>query len=134
MADIRLLVLAVPIAAVALAAWIYFRQRVTPEEYERRRRETINARGRMVDAQIIDVNDSVYQYTYQVGGVTYTASQDLKGLIGAPDESELRLGPATVKYLPREPANSIVMADAWTGLRRPAQATLVDHTQKESKA
>ncbi|MEO8662852.1 MAG: hypothetical protein ABI693_30610 [Bryobacteraceae bacterium] len=113
-----LAIVAIPVVLVAAGIVIYRRRQVSPDELERRRRTIINAGGRMVDATVVDVHDSVVQFTYEVRGVTYTASQDLSGLTGAPADPELLLGGATVKFLPRDPANSIVVSETWSGMRR----------------
>lgn len=120
-------------AAVTAGVVVYLRRRVTPEELERRRREAVNAGGRMVDAIVVGLEDQIVQYRYEVRGVTYTAAQDLKGLSGAPEEPARLLGVATVKYLPRDPASSIVFSETWSGLRHGARAVHeVDSIQKES--
>ncbi len=127
----RLFVLtAFPIAAAAVAALFLFRRRVTPEERERRRRCSVNSVGRMVDAMVMDVNDAIVQYSYEVGGVTYTAAQDLAGVCMVPENPAAILGVATVKYAPRDPANSIVVCESWSGLRRGPRVPLTEHTQK----
>ena len=60
------------VAALAVAAvFVARRFRVGPQERERRRRFAVNARGRMSDAIITDVEDNVLHYTYSIGGVTY---------------------------------------------------------------
>lgn len=134
MGDSLLLVLfVIPVAAVAVGLLFYFRRKVAPEELERRRRLAVNSNGRMRDAVVIDVQDSVLQYTYEVRGVTYTASQDLKGLSSAPEDPALLLGVGVVKYLPKDPANSIMVCETWSGLRGGPQNVLTDHTQKASE-
>lgn len=87
----------------------------------------------MVDATVVDIRDGIVQYTYQVRGVTYTAAQDLRPFAGAPEDPALLLGVATVKYLPKAPANSIVFCEQWSGMRRWAPAASDVHSiQKES--
>ena len=133
MGDLQyLVVLAIVLAAVATVLASYWRRRVTPEELERRRRLDVNIRGRMRDAVVIDVHDSVLQYTYEVSGVTYTASQDLRGLASVPEDPGKLLGVGTVKYLPKDPANSIMVCETWSGLRKGPQGVLTDHIQKAS--
>ncbi len=121
-------------AAVAVAGIVwYLRRGVSPEELERRRRFAVNAGGRMVDATVVGVDEGIVQYRYEVRGVTYTAAQDLKGLSGAPEDPALLLGVATVKYLPRDPASSIVYCETWSGLRPGTSAVPeIDSIQKES--
>ena len=71
----------------------------------------------------MDVRDNALYYRYSIAGVEYAASQDISGLreLLPPDPSVL-IGPATLKYLPANPANSIVICEEWSGLRsRPPQ-------------
>jgi hypothetical protein len=95
---------------------VYLRSRVTPEERERRRRAWLVATGKMGDAMLVEVRDTLVFYCYDVGGVEYTASQDVAPLAGKVPGG-LGVGAVCVKYDPRNPANSIVVAEEWTGLR-----------------
>ena len=113
-------------AAVLLAAVWAARRRKTPAQRERERRERINAMGRITDGAVLDTNEiegeraaQLVIYTYDVAGVTYEASQDVTDLRQLVDLHSCRIGlPASVKYDPQNPANSIVIADSWTGLRK----------------
>lgn len=106
------------LAIAGVLVWRYLRSRPSEAERERRRRLAVNARGRMVDGSITDVQDRVLYYSYSVGGVDYVAGQDLTGLAESlPAEAASALGPATVKYFPGNPANSIVVCETWSGLR-----------------
>jgi hypothetical protein len=59
-------------------------------------------------------------YTYDVAGVTYEASQDVTHLRQFIDLYSCRLGlPASVKYDPHNPGDSIVISETWSGLRKP---------------
>jgi hypothetical protein len=57
-------------------------------------------------------------YSYAISGVTYHTAQDITGL-----ESQVRLErlvagqPASIKYDPANPTDSILVADDWSGLR-----------------
>ena len=115
----RLVLLALAaMALMALAAWILYRVRRTPAERERRRCDLVNRAGRMADGMVTDVGDGIVFYTYSVMGVEYTTSQDVSALEGLlPDNRNSLIGPATLKYLPRNPANSILMCEDWSGLR-----------------
>jgi hypothetical protein len=125
--------LAALVGAVGTVVALYLRRRVPAEELDRRRRLAINAGGRMVDATVVDVNDSVVQYTYEVRGVTYTAAQDLRPFGGLPPDPALLLGVATVKYLPKDPTSSIIFCENWSGMRRWAPTAPEVHSiQKES--
>jgi hypothetical protein len=107
----------VPIAA-AVAFWVARKLRVSPEERERRRRELINREGRLADGAITDIDGTVIFYTYVVRGVEYSATQDISGLpASVPADPARLLGPVTLKYLPRNPANSILICESWSGFR-----------------
>lgn len=118
------------VAGVALAAgltWYYIRsRRPTAEEIERRRREGLATSGRItdgfiVDARTLDGEESVSAepevlfYSYRLAGVTYNCAQDVSRL------SELVRGfrldePVQVRYDPRNPGNSVLVSESWSGL------------------
>jgi hypothetical protein len=110
-------------AAAAYRAWK--RSRVSPVELERRRRATLVSAGKMGDATVVEMRDDFVLYSYAVRGVAYTASQDLSSLKHLlPQDLEAAIGPVLVKYDGRNPANSIILAEDWCGLRnspRPAK-------------
>ena len=74
------------------------------------------AHGKMGDATLTEVREDHLFYAYLVRGVEYTASQDVSLLkqYMPPDLSQLAA--VSVRYDPRNPANSIVLAEQWTGL------------------
>jgi hypothetical protein len=106
------------VAFIAVILVLRRRRRPTPEEIERSRRLAIQAGGKMGDGEIIDVNGNSIMYSYSVAGVNYTASQDATELreLLPPDLMSL-LGPISIKFDPRNPANSIVICEQWSGLR-----------------
>lgn len=109
-------------AAVAIGTWFYVRSRPTGAELERRRRLAVNRGGRMTDCFVGDVQDGVLFYSYSVSGVDYATSQSIADLADVvPADPTMIVGPATVKYLPRNPANSIVVSETWSGLRAKAE-------------
>jgi len=63
-----------------------------------------------------EVREDHVFYAYLVRGVEYTASQDVSLLkqYMPPDLSQVAA--VSVRYDPRNPANSIVLAENWTGL------------------
>ena len=115
---------------------LLLRRKVPAEERERRRRLQVNAAGRICDATVIEVRSlpdpsgrtcCLLHYTYTLHGVEYSATQDVAALlehIGC-DPGQIA-GPASIKYLPANPSNSIVVCEQWSGLRenRKARATL----------
>jgi hypothetical protein len=112
-----LLTAAAGLLMAALAAVVY-RVRRNPAERERRRRLKVNELGRMGDGLLTDAHEGTLYYSYTAGGVDYTASQDVHGLEArVPADFGLIIGPVTLKYLVRNPANSIVVCEHWSGLR-----------------
>ena len=108
---------------VAFVIRNYLRRRPTAEEIERRRRATLHRLGKMGDGEILDVEaaSASIVYSYSVAGVVYTASQDLVTLQSLlPRDPMTMVGPVSVKFDPRNPANSIVLCEDWTGLRNRA--------------
>jgi hypothetical protein len=94
------------------------RSRISPEERERQRRAALVARGKMGDATLLEIRGDLLLYSYAVRGVVYTASQDLSALQAhLPPDLTSVVGTVLVRYDARNPANSIVLAEDWSGLR-----------------
>jgi len=109
-------VLVVLSVAIGVRAWR--RSRITPDEWERRRRQSLLATGKMGDASLLDFRDEMLFYSYSVRGVEYTASQDISRLHAfLPADIESLAGHVLVKYDARNPANSMVLTEEWSGLR-----------------
>ncbi|MGA2725804.1 MAG: hypothetical protein ABSG79_25770 [Bryobacteraceae bacterium] len=102
-------------ALIGYRAWK--RSRITPEERERRRRSTLVAAGKMSDAMLVEIRDDLLFYSYGVRGVEYTASQDVSMLKQHMPHDFSTIDAVSVKYDPKNPANSIVLAERWSGLR-----------------
>jgi hypothetical protein len=112
--------LGIALAALIYALRDYLHRRPAPEELERRRRGTLYRLGKMGDGEIIDVEaaSASIVYSYSVAGVVYTASQDMGALQSfLPKDVMTMVGPVSVKFDPRNPANSIVLCEDWSGLR-----------------
>jgi len=111
-------------AAFGYRAWKL--SKITPEERERRRRAALVSRGKMGDATITDLRGDLLFYSYDVRGVEYIASQDLSPLKDyLPVDLTALVGAVSVRYDAKIPANSIVLAEEWSGLRvsaRPDEA------------
>ena len=110
-------------ALLAGGAWWGYvswkRSRISPEEAERRRRVALNATGKMGDATLLEVRDNLVFYSYDVRGVEYTASQDVSTLEALlPEDPSAVNGVVYVKYDSRNPANSMILSEEWSGLRR----------------
>lgn len=118
----RTILIALIIAAAALIAsglWILLRLRPNAEERERRRRLAVNARGRIADGTITEATEKMIFYSYSVGGAGYATSQDIadfRSALRVPPEKLIGC-PVIVKYAMRNPANSIIVCEKWSGLR-----------------
>ena len=107
-----------------------------PDEIERQRRAYLNQIGRIVEGQITDLvevaedaarrKDSqeadgrrkLVCYSYSISGVSYETAQDITSLEGRAGLERIITGlPASIKYDPSNPSNSILIADDWSGLR-----------------
>jgi hypothetical protein len=107
------------VGALAGGVWFWLRHEPTPEELERARRVDVSRNGRMTDAVLTDAQGSMLYYTYSARGMTYLASQDISALRASlPDDLMHVVGPAAVKYMTQNPANSIVVCEEWSGIRK----------------
>ena len=117
-------------AAIIGYALLSRKNKKSTEQLEKERRTDLTRGGRIIDGNVIDVleleEDTSGQqmllliYTYDVAGVTYEASQDVTYLRQFIDLYSCRLGlPASVKYDPHNPGDSIVISETWSGLRKP---------------
>jgi hypothetical protein len=107
--------------AVVLAIVLRSMRR-SPDKRELKRRLEVNRYGRLGDAFITEATETTIYYEYSVHGVHYTASQDVSGLRNwLPIQPERLIGFANLKYAVRNPANSILLCEEWSGLRVPAR-------------
>jgi hypothetical protein len=103
---------------IALAIVIALRVHGTPEKRERKRRLNVHRLGRLGDAMVTEVTDTVIYYSYSIRGVQYTASQDVSALAEKlPADRDKIIGVASMKYASNNPANSILICEEWSGLR-----------------
>jgi hypothetical protein len=128
----------------AAALWWWRRRPRDPEELERRRREYLSRVGRIVEGEILEILESPAEpsgvpgkkrkakrapasngngkrslvcYTYAISGVTYETAQDVTGFEERACLKQLIMGqPASVKYDPQSPGNSMLIAEDWSGL------------------
>jgi hypothetical protein len=115
---VTLALMAVLVAVVALMAYrAWQKSRISPQERERQRREALVATGKMGDATLTEVREGLLFYAYMVRGVEYTASQDVTQLKERVPTDLSTLGAVSLRYDPKNPANSIVVAESWSGLR-----------------
>jgi hypothetical protein len=102
--------------AASIVSTVLIRRRRDPREKERRRRELVNLQGRMIEGYVTAGANHIVEYSYHWRGVRYEASQDISDLTY--DEAQFSdfCGPATVKFLLSQPADSIIIAERWTGI------------------
>jgi len=116
-------------AGALVAAYLTFgRQKKSPREMERARRDWLNQIGRITDGTVLDVQEvtadggtpaTMLIFQYGVGGVSYEASQDVTHLRQHLNLLSCRMGlPTSVRYDPHNPGNSIVVSEKWVGLRQ----------------
>jgi hypothetical protein len=123
-------VAAVAICLGAVTTWLLLRKKPTPEELEFARRDELVRAGRIIDGTVLDIADldaeqsgreggmQLILYKYEIAGVVYECSQDVTTLRDYINIHETRLGfPCSVRYNIHQPANSIIVAENWTGLR-----------------
>jgi len=109
-------------AAIGVAGYILTRPKPTAEEIERSRRDFLATTGRITDGNITGTptqpedTPAILIYTYRIAGVSYECAQDVTLL---PDHvRDIRVDlPIQIRYDPHNPANSIVVAESWSGLR-----------------
>lgn len=132
------------LAALILIVYAFRRPAEDPEATERKRRLHLNQIGRIAEGQVVEFaahpaeprpqskgilgtrartveGSSLRQlvsYSYNISGVTYQTAQDITGLESQVRFDRLAAGqPASIKYDPSNPTDSILVADDWSGLR-----------------
>jgi hypothetical protein len=115
--EISMALVAVLVAIVAIMGYRAWQlSRTTPAERERQRRASLVRSGKMGDATLMDMQESNLFYAYLVRGVEYTASQDVSLLKDQIPPDLSLLTAVSVRYDPKNPANSIVVSEEWSGL------------------
>ncbi len=103
---------------ICIVLFLARRKRPTAEEIERQRRSTVYRHGRIVDGLVTDIDGDTIHFAYSVNGADYRATQNVSSLREKmPAETHRSIGPATLRYMVRNPANSIVICEEWSGLR-----------------
>jgi hypothetical protein len=132
------------IAAIAMLVYAFARPASDPDGEERKRRLHLNHIGRIAEGQVVELAQHaapavegkrglrgakarpladgrprhLVSYSYSISGVTYETAQDITGLESQVRFERLVAGyPASVKYDPSNPSDSILVADDWSGLR-----------------
>jgi hypothetical protein len=85
-------------------------RKTSPEEKERARCAQLRESGRRVEGEIVEADGSMVTYEYEIRSVGYQSTQDLR-LTGCavPEDTAALLGPVTVQYDRKNPANSTVV-------------------------
>ncbi|MGA2990509.1 MAG: hypothetical protein ABSD88_08530 [Candidatus Korobacteraceae bacterium] len=128
MSSLRQLLLTAGCVAFVTGVMAYYlgRNRKTPAQRERERRRKLSATGRITDGTVLEVRETedggqqqqFLIYSYDVGGVEYECAQEVTDLRPFINLTSCRRGlPASVKYEPHSPGNSIVASETWMGLR-----------------
>lgn len=131
-------------AALGLIVYAFARPASDPDTEERKRRLHLNHIGRIAEGQVVELAEHaapaaeqrrgllgakakpladnrprhLVSYSYSISGVTYETAQDITGLESQVRFERLVAGhPASVKYDPSNPSDSILVADDWSGLR-----------------
>lgn len=114
------------LATAASISWYRMsREQPDEEEIERERRDYLAATGRIVDGSITetrwaneaeDATPNTLIYRYRIAGVTYECAQDVRPLSEHVRHVRIDL-PIQVRFDPRNPGDSIVVAETWSGLR-----------------
>jgi hypothetical protein len=128
------------VTAAGVASYVLTRRKPTAEEIERERRDLLARAGRITDGTIMDTmimetrsadsnpaeplpqpdgsvpTPEIIVYNYRIAGVTYECAQDVTTLAEYVHNIRTDL-PIQVRYAPHNPANSIVVAETWSGLR-----------------
>ena len=132
------------VAAIIMIVYAFRRPTEDAEAIERKRRLHLNQIGRIAEGQVVELaahpaeprahskrlfgsraqptpSSSLRQlvsYSYNISGVTYHTAQDITGLESQVRFDRLAAGqPASIKYDPSNPTDSILVADDWSGLR-----------------
>lgn len=114
-------------AGLAAGTIVYVRRwrRKSPDEVERLRRLDLHRRGRITHGHIIDVLDTTVDsvprmtivYSYEVAGVSYEVGQDITLLPEVASRAHKLPGhDVLVKHDRKQPANSIVTCEDWSGI------------------
>jgi len=132
--------------AVVGGVWysVWMKREPNHDEIEQKRRAHINQVGRIAEGQILEVLELPQEeaaargialfrrepkivsadglrklvcYSYSISGVSYETAQDITTLQGRSEQQRLVPGrPASIKYDPSNPGDSIVLTDDWSGL------------------
>ena len=120
---------------LALGVVILYRVRRDPREREKRRRLHVTRRGRLCEAFITEASSEIIHFKYSIGGVDYTASQEvgeLRHLL--PPRPESLIGFVYLRYIANNPANSVLLSEEWSGLKAMARGPVDPPTPESAGA
>lgn len=112
-------------ALASIGAFVYrkLRRPKDPAELERRRRLSLSRSGRIATGEIVGLVEPegssalLLVYRYDVAGVTYEVAQDVAPLAAIVPLARRALGGiSTVRYEMKQPGNSIIASEEWSGL------------------
>jgi hypothetical protein len=119
-------------AAIAgITTYLLTRRKLSPAEIEAARRDHLAEIGRITDGSVTETQwltgpaadappttPCTLIYRYRIAGVTYECAQDVSHPSLADHVRHVRIDlPVQVRFDPRNPCNSIVVAASWSGLR-----------------
>jgi hypothetical protein len=120
---------AIVIGIAAVVIRLRIRRRKSPEELEKFRRLQVGQLGRIADGSVVELEENTVFYTYKVRGIEYEASQEITHIRHLlPAEEHRLIGAVNLKYIPENPANSIVLGEEWCGLRISQPVLSLDQT------
>jgi hypothetical protein len=91
----------------------------------------VNLHRRTIEGFLNEAEDKTLYYHYELAGVEYSTSQDVSALAAMlPADLSRLIGPVSVKYDPRNPANSIIICEDWSGLG-PALCATTNNPKEE---
>ncbi len=126
---------AASVAAVGgVVVWWGLTHRKSADEKERERRQYLAFHGRIIDGSVLDWSEQpnstdlgTLHYRYYIAGVSYECAQDISFLKGTASIDATSFGrPAFVRYDPKNPANSIILAETWSGLQQSSRVLVLD--------
>jgi hypothetical protein len=133
-------------AALLAGVWLstVWKREPDGDEAEQKRRSHINQIGRIAEGQILEVLEvspeqakergpAIFRraaksvpgdgrrrlvcYSYSISGVSYETAQDITKIEVRTNQDRLIPGrPASIKYDPSNPGDSILLTDDWSGL------------------
>ncbi len=120
------------LAATAALLYLYQQKLPSADELERRRRQHVASIGRIAEGQVLELSEpespdatkslngqprQLVIYSYTISGVTYEAAQDVTTLLHRLRLERCLSGvPASIKYDPANPSNSVIVSEEWSGL------------------